>query len=389
MASSLTDLTSKIVIVGGGVAGLRTAEALRHRGFPGTLVGFGTEPMPPYERPQLSKVALRDEAWSVQPLLSSAPAFTWFLELTAVGLDLPSKQIELDNGQRVDFDGLVIATGRRATLLPHAPQAMRLRTLADTHRLRSVLFARTGHLVIVGGGLIGTEVASAARTLGWAVTIVDATNHPLAETLGTTPASWLWDQHRDHGVHLHFGVPVTAVHPTNGRQRVALANGSTLDADAVITAVGTTPNTSWLAASELDTTDGVRTNDRQQVLTNTGDVVDAVVAVGDVARNPSRVTDGKHHWATAANDARHAAAALLGFPQPTHTPPAFSTELYTHELHVIGQPHGTESTLEEGPTGFCVRYHDKGKLAGAVAVDWPDKRSDLQNELSQEASTQA
>ena len=377
----LTGLERKIVVVGGGVAGLRTAEALRRHGFQGSLVGFGAEPIPPYERPQLSKVALQDASWSGRMLPSSAEGFVWFLGMAAVGLSPERRRIELDDGRHVDFDALVIATGRRAALLPNAPEALRLRTMADAQRLRSVLFTKTGHLAIVGAGLVGSEVASSARTLGWDVTIVDGSPNPLAETLGTTPAGWVWDQHREHDVHLHFGNPVTAVRPAGGYQRVVLADGSTLDADAVLSAVGTTPNTFWLEGSGLDTTDGVRTNENQQALTTAGDSAVDIVAVGDVASGPAGVWD---HWSTATTDAERAAAALLGHPQATYTPPTFSTELYTHDLHVVGYPHGTESTTAQSPTSLCVRYHEKDRLSGAVVVNQPEQLSALQREVSEQ-----
>lgn len=321
-----------IVIAGGGVAGLRTAEALRHQGFAGPLIGFGAEPLPPYDRTQLSTVAIRDAEWSPQPLPSAAHGFWWFLDIAAVGLNLADKQIELDDGRRVDFDALVIATGRRAATLPAAPRAMRLRTLTDAHRLRSVLLARTGHLVVVGAGLVGAEVAAAARTLGWQVTIADAAPDPLADTLGATPANWVWDQHRDHGVDLRFGTAVTAA----PHHHVEFAGGSTLDADAVVTTVGTVPNTDWLAGSGLDIAGGVRTDGQQQALTETGEAADVVVAVGSVAT--SRLPGSR--WPP-TGDARRAAAALLGQPPPDDTPPMFSVTLYTRELRVTGQPDGT------------------------------------------------
>jgi NADPH-dependent 2,4-dienoyl-CoA reductase/sulfur reductase-like enzyme len=175
-------------------------------------------------------------------------------------------------------------------------------------------------------------VASAARTLGWHVTIVDAVPEPLTETLGAAPANWVWDQHRDHGVDLRFGTAATAVH----HHRVELADGSTLDADAVVTAVGTIPNTDWLARSGLDIAGGVHIDDEQQALTTTGEAVAAVVAVGGVTR--SRLTGSR--WSP-VGDAQRAAAALLGQQPPDHTPPTFSLELYGHELQVTGGSNGT------------------------------------------------
>jgi 3-phenylpropionate/trans-cinnamate dioxygenase ferredoxin reductase subunit len=371
---ALAGTARRIIIVGGGIAGLRTAEALRERGFSGPLLGITAEPLPPYDRSQLSTVALSDPEWHGVSTPSSVKGFWWFLGHRAVHLDLAARQVEVDDGRRIDFDGLVIATGRRARTLTSAPQALQLRTMTDAERLRSVLYSEPRHLMVVGGGLTGMEVASVATTLGWEVTVADRRPDPLAQSIGPTAAEWVWRRHRDHGVRLRFGEPVVAVRPGD-RQRVEFANGATIDADVVLACVGTVPNTEWLAGSGLNISGGVRTDDQQHVLTGTGRPADGVVAVGDVISHQMSLSNGQridwNHWDLTVNDARRAAATLLGQGLSSVVAPTFSTRLYTHEIHVAGLPCGTESVVDGDPSGFLIRYHDNGTLIGAVAVDQP------------------
>jgi NADPH-dependent 2,4-dienoyl-CoA reductase/sulfur reductase-like enzyme len=382
---ALTGTARRIIVVGGGMAGLRTAEALRKRGFTGSLRGITAEQLPPYDRSQLSTVALSDPGWHGVSIPSTVKGFWWFLGHKAVGLDLAGRQIEVDDGGRFDFDGLVIATGRRARTLTSAPGVLQLRTMADAERLRSVLHAGPRHLVVVGGGLTGMEVAAAAAMLGWEVTVADSDPAPLAESIGAVTADWVWHRHRHHGVRLRFGEPVVAVR-SGERQHVEFANGTTIDADVVVACIGTTPDTRWLAHSGLDIGDGVRTDEWQRALTRSGQPEDGVVAVGDIVARRVSLANGRrinwNHWDHAVNDAQLAAAALLGQDAPSTNAPTFSTTLYTHEIHVVGLPHGEESVSGDERSGWHVRYHDNGKLVGAIAVDQPDRVSDLLREVT-------
>lgn len=382
---ALTGTARRIVVVGGGMAGLRTAEALRGRGFTGSLRGITAGALPPYDRSQLSTVALSDPGWQGVSTPSSVKGFWWFLGHKAVGLDLAARQVEVDDGWRIDFDGLVIATGRRARTLPSAPGVLQLRTMADAERLRAVLHSGPRHLVVVGGGLTGVEVASVAATLGWEVTVVDSKPAPLADSIGAITADWVWHRHRHHGVRLRFGEPVIAVR-SGARQHVEFANGATIDADVVLACIGTTPDNQWLAHSGLDIRDGVRTDESQRALTHSGQPADGVVAVGDSVAHRVSLANGKrinwNHWDHTVNDAQRAAASLLGQDAPSTTAPTFSTKLYAHEIHVVGLPHGDESISGDERSGWHVRYHDDGRLVGAVTVDQPDRVPDLLREVT-------
>lgn len=376
----------RVVIVGGGVAGLRTAETLRAHGFTGELLGLGAENHPPYARPPLSKAMLHGHDGAGAELSSTAE-IRWRLGVTATSLHLDGRYVGLDNGGRVEFDVVVLATGVRARTLPGAAQALALRTVEDSHRLRLVLRRDPGHLVVIGAGFIGSEVAVAARVRGWKVTVVDVDATPLAGALGHGPAQWLWEQHRVRGVHTRFGAPVVSVEKVGAGWDVLLPGGVVIAADAVVTGLGAKPNTEWLDGSGLDITDGVLTNERRQAVTAGGTVTSNVVAVGDVARTPSPLSEGRamrwEHWTAATNDARCAAAALTGREPRPEAPAVFWTDVYHHRIQVIGLHRGTESEPEPGPRGFCVSYRSGEVLHGAVVVNWPQRIPGLQREIAE------
>ncbi len=157
--------TQRVVIVGGGVAGLRTAEALRRNGFSGELVGVSAEKQLPYARPPLSKATLSSSDWECVPLETTA-GLRWQLGVTASGLDLEHRRVELDDGSTIAFDTAVLATGARARTLPGSEAGLTLRTAGDAKALRTTLRENRGHLVIVGAGFISSEIAVAAHALG-------------------------------------------------------------------------------------------------------------------------------------------------------------------------------------------------------------------------------
>ncbi len=387
----MSPLLRRIVIVGGGVAGLRTAEALRRNGFSGELVGINAENRLPYARPSLSKDALFRSDWECVPLETTA-GVRWQIGVAASGLDLEQRRVELDDGSTVAFDAAVVATGVRARVLRGTEAGLTLRTADDAEVLHGILHGDRGHLVIVGAGFIGSEVAVTAHSLGWAVTIVDSDATPLARALGPSPARWLWEQHRVRGVRTRFGQPVQSIQRSGGSYHVTFAHGSVIQADAVVASLGAVPNTEWLRGSGVDITDGVLTDSGGRAITVTGTVVDGVVAVGDVARTPSRTPDGRavrhEHWAVATTSAQRAAATLTGRQPPVELPPVFWTDVYEHRVQVVGHPSGVESEPEPGPRGFCLRYESgDGTLTGAVVVNWPQLLPVLSRRVAQAALT--
>jgi 3-phenylpropionate/trans-cinnamate dioxygenase ferredoxin reductase subunit len=204
-----------IAVVGGSLAGLRAVEALRAEGFAGRLTWIGAEPHLPYERPPLSKGFLTGERNAADLALKHAPFESLNIEMhlgvRAVGLDLADRTVALDNGDWVGFDGLVVATGATPRRLPDQPPVdgvYVLRTLDDAAVLRTALEGDP-HVVIIGGGFIGAEVAASCRARGITrVTVLEGAAVPMERAIGPAIGAELAALHRDHGVDLRCGCGV-------------------------------------------------------------------------------------------------------------------------------------------------------------------------------------
>ncbi|MFC1412434.1 NAD(P)/FAD-dependent oxidoreductase [Streptacidiphilus sp. N1-12] len=306
----------RIVVVGAGMAGVQTAVALREQGYDGELAVLGAEPHLPYDRPPLSKDVLLGKAENSRFELDyGALGIDLLLDRSATGLDPDGRRLRTDAGE-LDYDRLVLATGARAVALPGQPAAAHLlRTHDDAVALRAVL--RPGaRLVVVGAGWIGAEAATAARTLGCEVTVVEAAPVPLAGALPAEVAELTRRWYAEAGVELRTSTAVGGIVDSEqrlegtGGSAVLLTDGTELDADAVVVGIGARPDTGWLAGS------GINLDDRGAVAVDAALRTSAagVFAVGDCASFPSarygvRLT--VHHWDNALQGARLAAANLL------------------------------------------------------------------------------
>ncbi len=350
----------RVLIVGAGLAGLRTAEALRDRGFDGELVLLGEEVHLPYDRPPLSKHVLRGDR---PPIYLRAEGDYADLRLdlrlgTAVtGLDLGARSVPTADGP-VAFDELVVATGATPRRLPGAPGHV-LRTLDDCLSLAPLLVPGAV-LGVVGAGLIGCEVAASARAKEVEVHLVDVLPKPLVRVLGDQVAQRIADLHEGRGVHLHLGTGVDAASPT----RLELSDGTVLDVDAVLEAMGVTPATGWLEGSELELADGV-------VCDQVGQAADGVWAVGDVARWADGLGGSirREHWTSATEQAATVAAAILGEREPVTTPPYWWSDQYDVKLQGFGQTHTDDDVLvlEVGPKSRPLALYSRdGRLTAVV-----------------------
>ncbi len=334
--------TPGIVIVGGGLAGAKAAEALREQGYDGRLTLIGAEEHLPYERPPLSKgyLAGKDE-------FSSAIVHDeqWYadhdvhlmLGTTATRVDAEGHQVELVNGRRVDYTKLLLATGSTARTLPIPGMAAHgvhtLRTVEDSDRLIAAL-GEGGRLAVIGGGWIGMEVAANARERGVEVTVVEAAALPLVGALGPDLAKVFLGLHREHGVHFHLGAEVDVITEHEGRATgIRLSDGTHVPADLVVVGVGAAPNLA-LAESAGVTIDGgvavdagLRTSDPD------------IWAAGDIAAH-QHPTIGERvrveHWANALNQPAVAARSMLGQPATYDELPYFFTDQYDLGMEYVG-----------------------------------------------------
>lgn len=326
------------VVVGAGEAGARVAHELLAGDWPGTITLVGSEDRPPYERPPLSKaVLLDDDPHPVEPhrdgrLDDARVDLRLGTEVTS--LDLDGRRLRLDDGSDLPFDALVLATGARARRLPHLPADVpTLRTYPEALDLRAALDSATS-LLVVGGGLIGLEVAAAARTKGVDVTVVEASPSAMGRAVPGPVASVVVDRHRDEGVDLRLATTVTTIERAEQtRWRATLSDGSELVVDHVLQAVGSEPDVALAQTAGLDVADGIVVDEQMRAS------APGVWAVGDCCRGPIGVT-GSHlrleSWRMAHDQAVVAAASILGHDLPAPPVPWFWSDQYDLSLQVSG-----------------------------------------------------
>ncbi|WP_246081475.1 NAD(P)/FAD-dependent oxidoreductase [Homoserinimonas aerilata] len=353
--------------MGNGIAGLTAADSLRAGGFDGELTMVGAETRPAYSRPALSKALLRsDTDLTSHELPPPDHGATELLGRTAVGLDADRRVLTLDDGTELEYDGLVIASGSRARRLGTGSDELVLRTLDDALALREKLSSRPD-VVIVGGGPLGMEAASGALEAGCRVTVV--TNEPpLERQLGPYLSSHITAAATARGLTLII-TPGARVVDQDGRSRVELADGTIIDGEILLSAVGDIPNTEWLEGSGLADGGPLAVDSR-------GRLRPEIVAAGDVAAFPLAGANVRSPiWHSAIEQARVAAGALLhGDAAPElQAQPYFWTELFDLNIRVagrtplVGEPELVDGALD-GPALLRWR-HDDG-TAAAVSVNY-------------------
>jgi 3-phenylpropionate/trans-cinnamate dioxygenase ferredoxin reductase subunit len=343
------------VIVGAGLAGAKAAQTLREEGFGGRVLLLGEEPDRPYERPPLSKglllgttprrdVYVHDAGWYEANDVELHPA----TQVTSI--DRAARQVTLDDGEKLGYDNLLLATGAapRRLDVPGADLdgVFYLRTLADSDRIAEAL-TEQAHLVVIGAGWIGLEIAAAARQHGAAVTVVETADLPLQRVLGDEVARVFADLHRNHGVTFHFGAEVRQLRGTGRVSSVLLADGTQLAADTVVVGVGIRPNVQLAEAAGLAVDNGIVTD----AALRTSDP--HIYAAGDVA-NAYHPLLGRHirveHWANALNGGPAAARSMLGQQVEYARLPYFFSDQYDLGMEYSGwvAPDGYDRVVFRG-----------------------------------------
>ena len=384
-----------IAVVGASLAGLRACETFRREGFDGRLTLIGAEPHLPYDRPPLSKELLAGEWEPDQIWLRKQPYDELQLDLRlgrrAVRLDRDGRAVALDDGERVDFDGVVIATGSTPRQLPGTPPLagiFTLRTLDDCLAIRAEL-ERGPRVVVVGAGFIGSEVVSTCRGRGLEVTALEALPVPLVRGLGPVLGGVLGDLHRDNGVELRCDAVVAGFDGSERVERVRLGDGSSIDADVVVVGVGVFPETRWLEDSGLTLDDGV-------VCDTTCRAAPGVVAAGDVTRWPNPLFDGElmrlEHWTNATEQGVHAARTLLAGDdaEPFAPVPFVWSDQYDTKIQTVGLVGADDEieiahgSLEE--RRFVALFGRAGRLTGALGFSRPRQVMQYRRMIAERAS---
>ena len=370
-----------IVVVGGSLAGHRAAEALRNLGFDGDVTVVGDEEHRPYDRWPLSEGYLLGETdrLGLDIPIASDGDVRWRLGERATGLDLAARQVVLGNGDTIGFDGLVVATGARARRLA-STGAVRgtytLRTIEDADGISAALSSRPREVAVVGGGLIGAEIASAAVALGHQVTLITPGHVPAPRQLGRLVSTTVDRARVAAGVRVVGRSRARGVGREAGQTAgVLLHDGRWLPADVVVVAIGTVPNVEWLGGSGLDVSDGLLCGPTLHAVGSS-----VVVGAGDVVRFPHPLLDNQsvrmEHWASTHDQASLAASSLLVGPSTAdhlNALPQFGTMLHGIELRVVGFPEVADhdevicGSLESGPA--LVSLSRRGNVVAAVSVN--------------------
>lgn len=376
-------MSRTVLVVGASVAGVRAAQGLRAAGFDGRVVLVGDEDALPYDKPPLSKQFLAGD-WDAERigLLSAEAAERDRIELRlgagARGLDLSTRQIQLNDGTVLDYDVLVIATGASARQSPWQPASGLhvVRTFGDAVALRDDLRGG-GPVVIVGGGFVGAEVASTARRLGHEVTMVDPLTVPISRVVGAHLGQYFVELHRRHGVDARFGIGVDAVDGVAGDLRVRLSDGAQLSAATVVVGIGAVPNDAWLAGSGLRLEDGVLCDEFCRALG-----APDVYAIGDVARRfdpGSQEYVRVEHWTNAVEQGQ-CVAHNIAEPADLRAHRAVDyvwSDQYDWRTQIAGRPMSAAryelvGELEgEQPRAAALYRDESDHLCGALTVNWP------------------
>lgn len=368
----------RIVVVGAGLAGLRAGQEVRAQGFDGDLTIVGDEAHLPYNRPPLSKQVLAGEMESHE---CGFPVddldATWKLGHSAAGLNTGGRVVRLHDDDALPYDGLVIATGRRAREWPDLPALTGfhlLRRLDDALALREAIVNHP-RVVIIGAGFIGCEVAATLRRRGLEhVALVDVAPHPMP-ALGPDFGHRAARLHQEHGVRLHLNTKVEQFEGTDAIEAVRLADGTRIPADLVLIALGSVPNTEWLHDSGLTLHEGNVLCDARCFALGRHDIV----AAGDVATWPHpRIDTGPirvEHWTNASDMARRAAQNLLDPDRAEdYAPvPTFWSDQYDAKIKAVGlwgraqQVSIVEEDIDSGR--LVAEGHRDDEMVGALVVN--------------------
>ncbi|WP_029433965.1 NAD(P)/FAD-dependent oxidoreductase [Blastococcus sp. URHD0036] len=375
----MTQTPEHVVVVGAGLGGLRTVEALRARGHAGRITLVGAEVHLPYDRPPLSKQILTGTWEPAKATFKDAEALAALDVDTVFGkraVGLAGTSVELEDGTSLTGDVVVLATGVTARTLPGQPAGVvTLRTIDDAIALRGAFDSLTS-LLVVGAGFIGAEVAWAAHGKGVQVTVLEALPVPVERALGREVGALAGRLFTEAGIDLRCD---TRIARFVDERTVELSDGSTVGADLVLVGIGSLPDVSWLDAAGLEIGDGVACDANGRVVGTSG-----VWALGDIAAwwDASRNRFHRNeHWTTTVDQSAVVACDILGEEPPPPAVPYVWSDQFGMKIQTFGrtdlaeevaQLHGTG--MDGGPVkGTVVGYFAGGVLVGVVGFGAPAK----------------
>ena len=393
------------MIVGASMGGLRTAESLRRSGFTGEITLIGAEKHLPYNRPPLSKALLAEdkELDSVAFKINTEELKADFiLGDPAQSFDIHNNEVVLSSNKKLSYNFLVAATGLRSRKMDFQNQVesgrFSLRTYDDAKRIRSAV-APGKHVVILGAGFIGLELAATLKKLGCSVDVVAMETTPLAPIIGELFGNEIQIRHEAKGVRFHMNNSVKDLVGESFVTGVILGDGKSLECDIFIEAVGSLPNTEWLEGSGLDKSNGVLTDKTLRAVNIDGGLIENFFVVGDIARFPYAnqqlparriehwnipIEGGKRVGREIANTANPGSVSDFNPAEHFNPLPSFWSDQYEMSILSYGEPKiADEVELLEGSidADFIFSYRRQGKLVGAAGIGLRQELNKLRNEI--------
>lgn len=369
-----------VVIIGAGHAGGTAAALLRQYGHAGAITLVGSEPIPPYQRPPLSKAWLKGEAdadsLALKPLEFYAEHNIDFRpNISALAINRGAKTVSLSDGTELGYDALILATGARAIKLPvegaDLQGILELRTAADAEALKAVL-GPGKTIAIVGGGYIGLEAAASSRALGAEAVVLEREPRLLARVACEELSTFFQKYHEAHGVKFELGAGVVGFEGKDGKVTgVKLADGRVIPCDIALVGVGVHPNDELAKEAGLDTARGVVVD----LEARTSDP--SIFAIGDVAHRPMPIYDRMFRMESVPNaleQAKQAACAITGRPAPAGEVPWQWSDQYDLKLQIAGYAFDVDRILLRGDpaSGKFAVFHLKGdKVQSVEAINSP------------------
>ena len=374
----MADREVDYLLIGGGMAAAHCAATLRRRGAEGSILLVGREPHVPYERPPLSKEYLRGESAEQDAYVNGGE---WYdenqvellTETSVMSLDAGERTAKLQSRERVRFGKALVATGARVNILHHLEGARRdgihyLRTLGNSDAIREEAQS-AGHVAIVGGSYIGSEVAASLTTLGVDCTMVMLEEVVLSRTFGTEPGLYFHEVLESHGVEIVGGEELDSFLGDERVRAIRTKSGREIECEMVVIGAGVHPETMLAERGGLAVENGVTCDARLE------SSVEGIFAAGDVCSYDS-VIHGRRlrieHWDVALQQGQHAAKGMLGDPEPYRVVPYFFSDLSDwSSLEYIGPAEKWDELVWRGDPGsgeFLVWYLDGGKVAAALSV---------------------
>jgi 3-phenylpropionate/trans-cinnamate dioxygenase ferredoxin reductase component len=375
------------IIVGASLAGAKAAQELRERGFDGRLVLVGSEPDHPYERPPLSKEFVRgeqerDKAFVHDRGFYDEQRIELLTRTTATSIDTARSKLTLENGDVLDYDRLLLATGAEPRRLPVPGANLEgvhyLRTVEDSEVLRERLARGSGRVVVVGGGWIGSEIAASARQKGLEVALVDPLELPAGRIFGPEVGAFYRDVHAQHGVELLLGDGVEAFEGDGSVARVKTSSGKTLDCDFVVVGIGVAPRVDLARDAGIEVDDGI-TVDEHLVSSAPN-----VYAAGDVAGAWHPFYDQRirvEHWANALNQGPAAARSMLDDSAPYERLPYFFSDQYDVGMEYSGHAPDWDEVVFRGDRDggeFVAFWLKDGRVIAGMNVNVWDVNEHVQ-----------